>query len=522
VASFKKFALEPVALDAGRWHMRQQPALWIPRGKDEEHLCIPLLHWLQDNSSSLQEAQKVLHVGSGSGYLTDMIMKGLGGTMASLLCVDHSRWALTATERTVQEHWRLKRSSHVRKRVEMLECESVPSIRTADAKRPPGVKQSKSKPSGIGAANLAAAERRRKLGRAHRSGAVLEQDCKERTASPSAESLLTSSVDLLCVTSAPLSPGSPVWGPFDAMQQEAVLQHSAPYASVGGINMWTAQVLAASQSPLRSGGIVTALLPFSPSSSPKDIIAAQLSAHNGSLAGRGSAWEVLASKRSALCSSVPHAESFLAKRSAHKFLQLCGPQDPIQQHRFRREMVRYLTSGIGSDFVVFGDTAAMQHGSSARFSASQGNRQQPIGEWQDSFEHQHYLPKEGPTNALHWANMIDSFPHLETQQLPLPEAGSTLSPDQRRHLFAARNDASAVLGRSANIVNINAVAEDNLHSIFGHELRSRRQKKAKKLAFASSRNVEWYLDEKVVKSDAARVDVLNEVLKKLGEANPPN
>lgn len=528
VESFRNAVAAPaIVLDSGRWRMTQHhPSLWIPRSKDEEALSLPLLHWLQDHGSAqMHGPQKVLHMGTDSGYVTDLLMVGLGGNMTSLLCVDHSAHALSATERTLQDHWRLKRSSHIRKRVEMLECESLPTMKpqATPATSLKGTPTT-AKP---GATNLAAAARRRALGRAHRTGAVLEQDRLDRTeSSPSSAeggSLLMSSVDLLCVSAAPVSNGFPAWSPLEALKQHAVLQNTAPYATVGGMHRWMGQVLGPS-SPLRQGGVICVLLPFSLHCSPREIISAQLSAANGnSVGGKSSAWDIVASRRSPLCASVSAAESMLSGRSARIFLNRCGPQDPLQQHRFYREMVRHVTRNIGSEFIVFSDSAmASLDNSNNRMPKKRSNG----GAWEDSFEHQNYLPREGPTNPLHWSNVVDSFPHLESDAHLQLGDGSTstalLSPEERQRLLAHRNDASAVLGRSPHIISVNAAAERNLQSIFGHELRTRRQKKAKKLAFASSRNVEWYLDEKVVKSDAAKVDVLNEVLKKLGAASTPN
>jgi hypothetical protein len=68
---------------------------------------------------------------------------------------------------------------------------------------------------------------------------------------------------------------------------------------------------------------------------------------------------------------------------------------------------------------------------------------------------------------------------------------------------------------------INTKAAQNLKDIFGEDLRQQRKRRASKYAFASPRKLEWYLDEKVHKSESARTHVLNEVLKKMGDIYTP-
>ena len=148
--------------------------------------------------------------------------------------------------------------------------------------------------------------------------------------------------------------------------------------------------------------------------------------------------------------------------------------------------------------------------------------------WEDTFEYQQYLPKNGPPNPHHWTELIPSFHHLEQGDLPFVDgttaAGAVLATDQReakmRKALMLRNDPSATIAQSKRVMAVNQAAEANLSAVFGHELRTQRRTRARKLAFAAKANVEWYLDEKVAKSQAAKVEVLNEVLKKLDVSEP--
>jgi hypothetical protein len=520
--------LSPTPLDASRFALRAIPGLWVPSCKEEERLAVPLLHWLKDHvvvtTAGAPVPQRVLHVGCSSGYFSDMIMKGT--TLKSLLCVDHSAVALSATEEAIQEHWRMRRSSGGNRcQIEVATSPLLPTFATRNTTTG-GLAAPRERQTRLGPVGVTAAQRRRKLARAHRSGAVLEAHQRARV-DDAAPSLFSFPVDVVCVTGS-LASAVPSTTPWEVEAQETSVRHDSPYSCRSGVRKWMSSLLSSTGSPFgtTASGTVCALLPFSNHARAASEVIQEILAEFHARPGSDNAvpWRLVHNQVSCLCPTPQAVDAFVSRRSTAKLLQHRAPKDPIQRRRFLNELGLFLSKGTGSELVVL-QRDAVHNATSGRLDSL--NRQMvEKPEWKDTFEYQQYLPKSGPTNPFHWTSAISSFPHLDpsnsSEVLPTKDLTSPLNVTQRQRLLQQRNDLSTTMGRSQHIMDINASAASNICTVFGHELRAQRRSRARKLAFASQRNVEWYLDEKVVKSEAARVEIMNEVLKKMGgiSANP--
>jgi hypothetical protein len=141
--------------------------------------------------------------------------------------------------------------------------------------------------------------------------------------------------------------------------------------------------------------------------------------------------------------------------------------------------------------------------------------------WFDTVEYTNYLPKKGPPNPFHWTERIPSYHHLD-ETLPsvispsISDQGTKIPSDiDRSRLLSQRTDpTSAIASLSPRAQSLSDSASVRFASIFSADVKNQRRSKMRKLAFASKEKQEWYLDEKLVKSEAARVSVMNEVIKK--------
>lgn len=169
-------------------------------------------------------------------------------------------------------------------------------------------------------------------------------------------------------------------------------------------------------------------------------------------------------------------------------------------------------------------------------------------QWEDTLEYDEYLPSRFPTHN-HWIDQLPSYSYLEDDFLEENSLGQhyhssrsssvTLTPGSsavhqglpetnvlahgplsKEKIERQRANAGSFAGGLAvNRVPLAAWREDGekataaFQSIFREELRKkRRTKKFRHMALSSSRDQkEWYIDEKLIQSEAAKVELMNNI-----------
>lgn len=183
-------------------------------------------------------------------------------------------------------------------------------------------------------------------------------------------------------------------------------------------------------------------------------------------------------------------------------------------------------------------------------------------QWEDSLEYDEYLPAEFPTQH-HWIDAVPTYSYLEDDFIPpgrrqrplitggdllpqpphrlssvshLPEANvlahGPLTVEKIRRVTVSSSPSSRL--EKQNEIDGDRGSEDQedddavpvsawkadadaasamFHTIFREELRKKRShKKFRHMALSSSRDQqEWYIDEKLIKSEAAKVELMNQL-----------
>ncbi|CCW60477.1 unnamed protein product [Phytomonas sp. EM1] len=142
--------------------------------------------------------------------------------------------------------------------------------------------------------------------------------------------------------------------------------------------------------------------------------------------------------------------------------------------------------------------------------------------WEDSFEYLEYKPKSFPGSKYHWTDLVPSYSYLEndfydrsgTQNLNFLAIGH--APEIRREPEEMKsiNSGVGMLTSSPMSNDPNkrlSKAVDRFRSVFSEELRTKRSSKLQKLAFSPLEQQEWYIDEKLVRSEASKVEFMNEL-----------
>ncbi|KAG5468106.1 hypothetical protein LSCM1_02076 [Leishmania martiniquensis] len=150
-------------------------------------------------------------------------------------------------------------------------------------------------------------------------------------------------------------------------------------------------------------------------------------------------------------------------------------------------------------------------------------------EWEDSFEYNEYYPRGAvPHTSHHWTALVPSYSYLEKDFYdspsaernflavghPLP-ANSAVSAGYGVPGAATPSAASAVEPDQGTngVAEASKLASANFRTVFAQELRTRRRSKLRKLALSPLELQEWYIDEKLVRSSAAKLELLNELSK---------
>ncbi|GET92107.1 hypothetical protein, conserved [Leishmania tarentolae] len=150
-------------------------------------------------------------------------------------------------------------------------------------------------------------------------------------------------------------------------------------------------------------------------------------------------------------------------------------------------------------------------------------------QWEDSFEYNEYYPRGAvPHTSHHWTALVPTYSGLEQDFYESPSAvrnflavGHPVSThsavpadygvpgDVTAKSAAAPGHNQAMDG----VTEASQLASANFHTVFAQELRTGRRSKLRKLALSPLERQEWYIDEKLVKSSAANLALLNELSK---------
>jgi hypothetical protein len=150
--------------------------------------------------------------------------------------------------------------------------------------------------------------------------------------------------------------------------------------------------------------------------------------------------------------------------------------------------------------------------------------------WEDSFEYNEYHPRDvAPLTSHHWADLVPTYSYLEPDFYDSPSVqrnflavGHPPAPSPAASSAATAKATSTGYGvpaleggvtsaRDDGVVEASAQAAMNFHTLFAQELRTRRRSKLRKLALSPLERQEWYIDEKLIKSSGARVELMNEL-----------
>ncbi|KAI5686298.1 hypothetical protein MNV84_02846 [Leishmania braziliensis] len=150
-------------------------------------------------------------------------------------------------------------------------------------------------------------------------------------------------------------------------------------------------------------------------------------------------------------------------------------------------------------------------------------------QWEDSFEYNEYCPRGAvPHTSHHWTALVPTYSYLEKDFYESPNAAQNFlavgHPVSANSAVPTGYDVpgsatlSAPAAREPNqatdgVTDATQLASANFNAVFSQELRTRRRSKLRKLALSPLQRQEWYIDEKLVKSSAAKLELLNELSK---------
>ncbi|CAC9535824.1 conserved hypothetical protein [Leishmania infantum JPCM5] len=150
-------------------------------------------------------------------------------------------------------------------------------------------------------------------------------------------------------------------------------------------------------------------------------------------------------------------------------------------------------------------------------------------QWEDSFEYNEYYPRGTvPHTSHHWTALVPTYSYLEEDFYESPSAArnflavgypvsanSAVTAGYGVPVGATPRAAAAGEHNPATdgVKEASHLASANFHTVFAQELRTRRRSKLRKLALSPLEQQEWYIDEKLVKSSAAKLELLNELSK---------
>ncbi|EKF32780.1 hypothetical protein MOQ_003365 [Trypanosoma cruzi marinkellei] len=514
--------------------------------------------WRGERTSSNTVGFAALDCGCHSGYMTDLLLKA---GAQHVIAVDVSTHALGSTEATLREHLRERRSAtSVAKRVRFMRCDLLPEL------GPVAKQKEEERASPLleeGSTLAAAAARRRRLAR-QRFMPDNPQDSVSSfagvIAAPESE---VGPFDLL-VFHPPVKPLFPSW----PLLQESLnaVEYSPPIAeghhshsSLPALHEFLQRLLCSSKdhtesstqpqkrtTPLvKDGGYVAFILPVS--FDPKDILQHISSSQLHSSCGRGDSGVVSFTSLSDAVTGLLEGPYDLVLRRRHSLAGMCntGEEFPLSdmtflrefahpqfRDRIKRELNAFYRTHQAVDLLVLRKKPSSN--GSNKYKENRGNSrneshpkdQFPSGTkedaitYEESFQHTEYIPAYGPPLRHHWTEMTPSYSYLEDEFFG-SNAGKTGGNLPERNFLAVGHTPSLVREEGkeertdgewshANLQTVRRSMQ-NYRSLFTGELKMRRKNRLRKMALQSLENQEWYIDEKLVKSEGAKIDLLNEL-----------
>ncbi|CBZ30155.1 conserved hypothetical protein [Leishmania mexicana MHOM/GT/2001/U1103] len=196
------------------------------------------------------------------------------------------------------------------------------------------------------------------------------------------------------------------------------------------------------------------------------------------------------------------------------------------------ELQRVSREEMWHDVLVLRKNRAMARRCAARHTEGLGqDRAAAAGavQWEDSFEYNEYYPRGTvPHTSHHWTALVPTYSYLEEDFYETPSAARNFL--AVGHPVSANSAVTVGYGvpggatpRAAaagehdqgtdGVTEASQLASANFHAVFAEELRTRRRSKLRKLALSPLERQEWYIDEKLVKSSAAKLELLKELSK---------
>ncbi|EPY29724.1 hypothetical protein AGDE_09887 [Angomonas deanei] len=138
--------------------------------------------------------------------------------------------------------------------------------------------------------------------------------------------------------------------------------------------------------------------------------------------------------------------------------------------------------------------------------------------WEDSFEYNEYKPKSLTKTNHHWTDLVPTYSYLEDTFYDNKEAvqsnflavGHPPRITKKTLLQSGATDGTVPVRSPQQYKQVTEAAA-KFKSIFADELRTKRKAKIRKLALSPLQRQEWYIDEKLVRSEASKIEFMNEL-----------
>ncbi|KPI87652.1 hypothetical protein ABL78_3250 [Leptomonas seymouri] len=141
--------------------------------------------------------------------------------------------------------------------------------------------------------------------------------------------------------------------------------------------------------------------------------------------------------------------------------------------------------------------------------------------WEDSFEYNEYHPRDTAQHTSHhWTDLIPTYSYLEADFYEQPSAvqrnflalgHQPATPASTGYIVPSPQDSVAAHEKDDGVAAASEQAAVGFHTLFAQELRTRRRSKLRKLALSPLEQQEWYIDDKLIRSSGARVELMNEL-----------
>ncbi|KEG09761.1 hypothetical protein DQ04_04701060 [Trypanosoma grayi] len=498
--------------------------------------------WRCDGLAKDAASFSALDCGCHSGYMTDLLLKA---GAQQVVGVDVTSEALGSAEATLREHLRERRSTSLsRKTLQFVRCNLLPEWEA--------VTQREECPPTNGGVLAAAAAQRRRAGRRHQLAAnPIESESSDKGVGP---------FDLL-VFHPPLRPLFPSWPllqdtsccidqfaldggdnhPHSSLPMLRELLQRLLHSSSNGGNGFTERQQQRRMFPLlKDGGYIAFILPrsfditsilketsslFTPfNKSGSSVSVMPLSdVVTSTLEG---AYELVLRRRHSLAGLLDSNETTHRRNVAY----MRAFAHPQFRKRIEQELDAFYRTYQTVDLLVFRKrehAGFTRNINSCDSEGTEGSNKSvvtpPSLDYEESFEYAEYIPAFGPSPSHHWTELTPSYSYLEDDFFGRNGAIAPTASHKRNFLavghttpFSRQKSRQEEQEREYGEwgqANLHAVERNivNYRSMFAAELKQKRGGRMRKMALQPLEKQEWYIDEKLVKSEAAKVDLLNEL-----------